>query len=173
MKRSDINPMPDFFDRYINQVEDIELIDALVKHSTIESYFPIETIKALDSKRYEPGKWTIKEILQHVIDTERILSYRALRFARKDNTILPGFDEDMFAAASLAEERSIDDLLEEFRSLRIADIYLFKNFKEEMLGQIGICFNRNVSVLALGFIVVGHCTHHMNVVKERYLPLLT
>lgn len=165
--------MPDFFDRYINQVEDIELMEALVKHSTFESYLPIETINALDSKRYAPGKWTIKEILQHIIDTERILSYRALRFARKDNTTLPGFDEAMFAASSLAEGRSIPDLLEEFKSLRISNIYLFKNFKEEMLQQSGICFNRNVSVLALGFIVVGHCTHHMNVVKERYLPLLS
>ena len=173
MKRSDINPMPDFFDRYINQVEDIELMDALVKHSTIESYLSPETIHALDGKRYAPEKWTIKEILQHIIDTERILSYRALRFARTDKTALPGFDENMFTASSRAEERSIDDLLEEFKALRIANIYLFKNFKKEMLQQSGICFNRNVSVLALGFIVVGHCTHHMNVVKERYLPLLT
>jgi hypothetical protein len=173
MKKSNISPMPDFFDRYINQVEDIDIHEALSKYAAIESYMSLETIIALDGKRYAPGKWTIKEILQHIIDTERILSYRALRFARKDKTSLPGFDEELFAQSAEAEERSIPDLIQEYKIIRKSSIALFKSFNDEMFLQDGICFNRTLSVVGLGFVIVGHSKHHFNVIKERYLPLLS
>ncbi len=172
MKKSFINPMPDFFDRYINQVEDIEIMEALTTHATLEGYLPLETLNALDGKRYAPGKWTIKEIIQHIIDTERVITYRSLRFARKDKTTLPGFDEELFAQSADAEDRTIPDLLKEHEAVRKSSIALFQSFTDEMLLQEGICFNRTISVLALGFVVVGHCTHHFNVVKQSYLPLI-
>ena len=108
-----------------------------------------------------------------MIDTERIMSYRALRFARNDQTTLPGFDEDLFSTSAHAATRSLEDLLDEFAVVRQATIVLFKSFDEEMLLRTGICFNKRVSVLAIGFILVGHPIHHGHVIQERYLPLLS
>ena len=96
MKRSEIPFMPEFFDRYINRVADIELLDALSAFDRFETIVPAETLTALGDSIYAPGKWMMKDIVQHMIDTERIMSYRALRFARNDQTTLPGFDEDLF-----------------------------------------------------------------------------
>lgn len=172
MKRSAIPVMPEFFDRYINRVGDIELLEALTIYSRLDEQISLETMTALDGKRYAPGKWTIKDILQHLIDTERIISYRALRFARNDKTILPGFDEDLFGESAHSEQRTIEELLDEFYVLRQSTIALFKSFDEEMLLRDGICFNKTVSVIAIGFILVGHPLHHINVLNERYLPLL-
>lgn len=173
MKRSEIPFMPEFFDRYINRVADIELLDALSAFDRFETIVPAETLTALGDSIYAPGKWTMKDIVQHMIDTERIMSYRALRFARNDQTTLPGFDEDLFSTSAHAATRSLEDLLDEFAVVRQATIALFKSFDEEMLLRTGICFNKRVSVLAIGFILVGHPIHHGHVIQERYLPLLS
>jgi len=168
MKRTDIHPMPDFFDRYINLVENIPVIDALEKYSNLTSEENIELFNKIGNRVYAPGKWTIKSILQHIIDTERIISYRALRFARKDATPLPPFDEEYFAMHTNADSRTLNDLLEEFIVVRRSSIVLFKSFSDEMLKQTGIAFNRSISVLALGFVIAGHPLHHLNIIKERY-----
>lgn len=173
MKRSEIPFMPEFFDRYINRVADIELLDALSAFDRFETIVPAETLTALGDSIYAPGKWMMKDIVQHMIDTERIMSYRALRFARNDQTTLPGFDEDLFSTSAHAATRSLEDLLDEFAVVRQATIVLFKSFDEEMLLRTGICFNKRVSVLAIGFILVGHPIHHGHVIQERYLPLLS
>ncbi len=161
--------MPGFFDRYINLAPNIDVIEALTEGVSLESLLPAQTMTDLGDYRYAPGKWTAKDIVQHLIDTERILAYRALRFARNDKTALPGFEEDDFALNANAERRTITDLYDEYAQQHQLTVSLFKSFDEEMMQRTGICFNQSVSVLALGFILVGHPIHHAKIVKERYL----
>ena len=175
MKHKEIDPKPQFFDRYINLVEDIELLDALEIDSPEAVFSNLDTLEALGDQVYAPGKWTIKDIIQHCIDTERIMSYRALRFARNDQTPLPGFEENGYAQNTLASQRSLEDLLDEYDIVRASTLALFNSFNEKMLvrsGMGGSLSKVPISVAALGFMVVGHAIHHQNIINERYLPLL-
>ena len=172
MKRSDIDPMPAFFDRYINLVEDVDLLEALEIHTPEALFSETDSLEALKDSIYAPGKWTIKDIIQHCIDTERIMSYRAMRFARNDQTPLPGFEENEYAQNTLASERTLDDLLDEFEIVRAATLAQFQNFNELMLQRAGKASASVISAGALGFVIVGHAVHHMNVIRERYFPLL-
>ena len=173
MTKSEIPVMPQFFDRYINQVDNIFLMDALQQTPTFGQYIPASTLEAIGDLRYAPNKWMVKDILQHVIDTERIISYRALRFARNDKTELPGYDEEIFGQTAHATRRTIADLYDEFAAVRQSSILLFGSFDNEMLLRTGVCFHQNISVLALGFVLVGHARHHAKIIRERYLPLLS
>ncbi len=119
--------------------------------------------------RYAENKWTIKEIIQHIIDAERVFAYRALRFARYDTTELAGFEENSYVENSDSNSRSIMDLLNELSALRYATIALFKSFKTEQLLQIGTASGYRMSVRALGFATIGHQNHHQKVFIERYL----
>lgn len=119
--------------------------------------------------RYAEGKWTIKDILVHLMDAERIFAYRALCFARRDTTPLPSFDEDAYAMTARANNRHIQDLLSELASVRQATLSLFKTFSEEDLLQIGTASGQPMSVRALGFVIIGHQNHHQKVFQERYL----
>lgn len=173
MKRSDIRHMPQFFDRYILLVDDIDVIDGLEQTASLfETPSVKQVLIALGDQVYAPGKWTAKDILQHLIDNERIMSYRAMRFARNDKTALPGYDEDLFGANTTASQRSIDDLLDEFAVVRRSTIALFKSFNDEMFHREGISFNQHISPLALGFVLIGHPIHHLRVLRERYFPLV-
>ena len=118
---------------------------------------------------YAEGKWTMKELIQHIIDTERVFCYRALCFARNDKTFLPGFDQDVFADNSHANARDYYHLLDEMKVLRQSTIQLFKSFSNEALLRVGVASGNEISVRALGFLFSGHQIHHLNVVKERYL----
>lgn len=119
--------------------------------------------------RYAEGKWTIKDIIQHLIDVERIFAYRALRFSRGDTTELPGFDESAYADVAHANNRHLKDLLTELATVRQATMQLFSSFNEEDLLKRGVASNNMVSVRALGFIIIGHQNHHMKIFQERYL----
>jgi len=119
--------------------------------------------------RYAEGKWTIKDIIQHLIDCERIFAYRALRIARNDSTELPGFEEDDYVIEANANQRSIMDLLTELSAVRHSTLYLFKTFNEEQLLRIGIASDNAISVRALGFLIIAHQNHHQRVFEERYL----
>lgn len=119
--------------------------------------------------RYAEGKWTIKDIIQHVIDAERVFAYRALRFARNDSTELPGYDENLFAAMVNANNRHLKDLLTELSAVRHATLLLFKSFTTEELLRKGIASGYTLSVRALGFCIIGHQNHHMKIFRERYL----
>lgn len=119
--------------------------------------------------RYSDGKWTIKDIIQHIIDAERVFSYRALRFARNDSTKLPGYEEDHYATFANGSHRSIMDLLNELSAVRYATLSLFKSFDNNQLMKIGIASDNPMSVRAAGFIIIGHQSHHQNIFKERYL----
>ena len=119
--------------------------------------------------RYAEDKWTVKELLQHVIDTERIFAYRALRFSRKDRVNLPGFDQDDFNKESFANSRGKEELIEDFNATRLASIALFASFNDSMMQTIGTASDSAMSVRATGFIITGHAIHHLNILKERYL----
>ena len=172
MKKSDLQKMPKYFDRYINLAEDIDVIEALEKFGPKYLEKEKATLEKLGDKVYAPGKWTAKDILQHIIDAERVFAYRALRFARNDKTELHGFDEDHFAAHANTKNRGIEDLLQEFRMLRDLTIVFYKALDKETLLREGTASGNTISVLALGFTMAGHPIHHMGVLKERYYPLL-
>jgi hypothetical protein len=172
MKKSDIHPLPAFFDQYIHQVDDLELTDALAASAPENLFAPDGPLLELGDRVYAPGKWTVNDIVQHCLDTERIMAYRALRFARYDRTPLPGFEEDAFASHARASRRTLPDLLGEWTTLRQSTQLLFRSFDEEMLRQTGGTFKGEISVLALGFVICGHPMHHLQVIRERYFPLL-
>ncbi len=164
--------MPEFFDRYINLVVEENLFDALEKSKIDIENINIKKLKEIGDKVYQPGKWTVKDIFQHLIDNDRIQAYRALRFARGDKTVLPSYDEKLLAAHSFAHKRNIDDILNELLEVKSSNIMLFKSFEVSTIHNIGICFRIEISVLALGFQMVGHQQHHLKVIEEKYYPLL-
>jgi uncharacterized damage-inducible protein DinB len=118
---------------------------------------------------YQEGKWTIKELMLHVIDTERVFQYRALRFARKDKTNLPGYDENLYVPNSNASSRNLVSLLKEFTAVRNSTTALFSTFDEKSMLCIGNSGENTMSVRAIAYITLGHQIHHINIVKERYL----
>lgn len=172
MKRSQINPLPQFFDRYINLVEDVELVDGLVHQLAAFESYDFQPWEELGDRTYAPDKWTLKDILQHVIDNERVQSYRAMRFARKDTTILPGYDQDLLARNAKASKRSLESLRQEFVYTRKSSILLFQDMDDEALSEKGTAYKVEITPLGLGFQMIGHYMHHFNTVAERYLPLL-
>ena len=119
--------------------------------------------------RYAKDKWTIKEILVHIIDDERIYAYRALRFARGDKTELPGFDQDDYALSSRANERSIENIFEEYEAVRSATIALFNGLPKDSFMRRGIANRNKATVRALAYHIAGHELHHINIIKEKYL----
>ena len=119
--------------------------------------------------RYAQNKWTIKEILVHIIDDERIYAYRALCFARNDKTELPGFEQDDYALHSRANERSLENILEEYEAVRNATIALFNGLPEDSLLRMGTANNNKATVRAMAYHIAGHELHHMNIIKEKYL----
>lgn len=122
--------------------------------------------------RYAPGKWSIKESLVHMLDTERIFAYRALRIARGDTTPLPGFEQDNYVPASGADARPLADILREYDTVRAASLSLLESFTAEALGRQGTASGQPVSVRALAYILAGHEAHHLHILQQRYLPQL-
>lgn len=169
--RPDLSRVPGNFHVYINHVTEDDLFEAFEKQSGSMIRF-LDTIpNDKYDYRYGSDKWTIKEVLQHIIDAERIFAYRALRFARKDKTPLPGFDENTYAGFSKAASRSWDKLVEEFKVVRRSSELLFQSFDEEQLQTDGISSNASNYVLGMGFILIGHAMHHQKILRERYLPV--
>jgi hypothetical protein len=169
MKKSDLTNLSEYLNNYIKNVKEEDIIEAFESSLTyIQEFISNIPVEKLEYK-YQPEKWTIKEILCHLIDSERIISYRALRFARNDKNELLGYDQDEYIKYSEANKRSVADLLEDFTLARKANIVLFKSFNNEMLSRIGIANKREISVIVLGFLISGHVLHHLNVIKERYL----
>jgi uncharacterized damage-inducible protein DinB len=158
-----------FFATYINRVGDVDLIEEL----EISVHRLIKFVQDIPMDKfnyiYAEGKWTIKDILQHIIDSERIFAYRALCFARNDKTKLSGFEENDYAAVANGTKRSIIDLLTELAVVRQATLSLFKSFSDDDLMKIGIASNNAISVRAIGFIIIGHQNHHQIIFQERYL----
>lgn len=169
MLRPDMSRVPEFYHNYINQVPENDLMEAFQKEDEVLINFFENIPKEKYDHRYAEGKWTIKEILQHIIDAERVFQYRALRFARKDATPLPGFDENLFAANAKADKRNYSDLLEELKTVRRSSGQLFSSFDKEQLESSGIASGKSNYVLAYGYTIIGHAVHHVRIIKERYL----
>lgn len=170
MKRRELT-LPVYFDRYMNKTDDVTVIEALqISLNELESA-PIEKWQMLGDAVYAPGKWSIKDILQHLIDTERVFCYRALSFARGEAEVKP-YDENNYAQMANAQHRTIENLLEEAIALRKATILLFNSFSNEMLAQIGMGFKGAYSVHSIGFILGGHQRWHFEIIEKQYIPLL-
>ncbi|MEP7165042.1 MAG: DinB family protein [Ferruginibacter sp.] len=160
---------PAYFKKYIDQVKEDELNEAFKNQQQfVDTYFD-SIPEEKTNTGYAPGKWSLKELLQHVIDTERVFNYRALAFARKETASLPGFDENDYAANSNANERSWKSLCEEFKIVRRSTELMFRSFSDEALQSSGLANNNPMSVLAMGFTTIGHVIHHKKVIEERYL----
>jgi len=171
MKPSEINTSEHqaYFKPYIDKVSEINLLDALqLGAKETLSFFESIPLSKMDY-RYSEGKWTIKDILLHIVDVERVFSYRALSFARAENSNLEGFDENVYAENAQANTRTMADLLEEYLAVRDASILLFSSFSEEALKRFGKANNAILSIGAAGFIICGHEIHHVQIIKERYL----
>ncbi len=164
-----LETVPHFYKNYVKQVEESDLLQALriSGHRALELVHAIPPNK-LDFK-YAADKWTVRELLCHVIDAERIFAYRALRFARNDKTPLAGFEENDYAPQANAAGRSLEKITAEMAHLRSSTIDLFEGFTPEMLTRKGTSNKNELSVVALGFIIAGHETHHCHILKERYL----
>ncbi|MCB0704375.1 MAG: DinB family protein [Saprospiraceae bacterium] len=158
-----------FYHAYIANVPGDDPIAQLKQASreTVTSFQEIPNPKW--DFRYAPGKWTVKELVLHMIDAERIFAYRALRFGRNDMTPLPGFDQDIFVPNSGANTRSPESLIKEYQHVRDTSIQLFKHLPNEAWDRVGIASDNPVSVRAIAFIIAGHELHHLRILKERYL----
>ncbi len=158
-----------YYGAYIDKAESTNILEALLlgKQNFIDFVNAIPNKKWIYS--YGKGKWTIAEVLQHIIDTERIFAYRALRFARKDKNALMGFDQDEYVPNSNANNYSKSELIADFEAVRNSSTALFKSFTEDMLIQIGVASGSPMSTRAVGYILSGHQKHHLDVINARYL----
>ena len=174
MKYQIINkPNPNEYAPYFQNYTELAPEENII--SSLEDQL-METVSFYDSLNesefdfcYAPGKWSIKEVIMHVLDTERIFNYRALRFARKDDTPLPGFEQDDYINNTDWTNYSIKSIIEEYELVRKHSIVLFNNMTTEMLEQSGISDGMNLSVRAIPFILAGHERHHLNVINSKYL----
>jgi uncharacterized damage-inducible protein DinB len=158
----------EYYNKYINLVAEDTIPEAFAKQQPLLEAFLQNIPPEKAGYAYAEGKWTIQQALQHITDCERIFAYRALRFARKDKTPVPGFEENDYAAAAQVSHRSLQDQANELLAVRRATLELFKSFVPEDLEQTGAANTYEVSVSSLGFIIAGHVYHHINVIEERY-----
>ena len=170
MLKAALKDYPSYFQRYIDLVpDDNELIAGFYIQRPIIVDFLESITEEKSNYAYAPDKWTLKDMLQHMTDTERIFGYRALCFARREKISLPGFEESEYAANVNTGERSWQNLLEEFFAVRYTSELLFKSFSAAVLKRTGIANNNVTSVGSLGFITLGHVYHHKKIIEERYL----
>jgi uncharacterized damage-inducible protein DinB len=164
-----LETVPHFYKNYVKLIEESDLLQALriSGHRTLELVHSIKEEK--QDYRYADGKWTIRELLCHMIDAERIFAYRALRFARHDKTPLAGWDENAYAPFVNAANRPLKQIADEMRHVRISTLDLFEGFTPDMLAYKGVANNNEMSVMVTGFVIAGHETHHRRVLTERYL----
>ncbi len=160
---------PGYFERYTRLVPENDLARAFARQQEAALPFLQQITETQAAFRYAPGKWSVKEMLQHITDAERIFSYRALCFARGEQQSLPGFDENEYAAASGADQRSWQQLVEEFLAVRQATRLLFESFTPDMLIRKGTANGNLMDAATIGFVLLGHYEHHVNVLRERYL----
>ncbi len=171
MKKSELDPYEfvQFYGTYLAAIDEVDLFEALRAglHDFVKF---VETIpESAMQHTYAEKKWTIAEVLGHIIDTERIFQYRALRFSRKDQTALPGFEQDDYVLASQSNRRTKASFLEEYLAVRKSTLALFENLTTAQLAYKGTASNIQWSVAGLGFVISGHQQHHKKILEERYL----
>lgn len=161
-----------YYQPYVSEVPEGNLLDHLAEQQATTTRFLASIPEAKAGYRYAPGKWSVKEVIGHISDAERVFSYRALRVARADATPLPGFDENAWVPAAGFDRRTLADIAAEFHAVRSASLALFRSLDAEAWARIGTASNHPISARALGWIVAGHERHHLRVLQERYLPHL-
>lgn len=163
---------PEYYKPYVSLVPEGNLLSVL-KENLVKTIELFESLSEEDGHiRYADNKWSIKEVLGHMADTERIMSYRLLRVGRGDQTALAGFNENDYVQGSQYNKLPIKSILEDFISARKATLTLIQNMPEGVWTNIGFANNTEVTARALGYIIAGHALHHFNIIKDRYLPLL-
>ncbi len=165
----DINKVPEFYQPYFKSIGSSELVPLLLKSGDDL----MELLKSINDEkahhRYAEGKWSIKDVVQHMIDSERVFVYRAMRFARNDKTELSGFDQDDYVPEAKADHRTVHQLLTEFMNLRAATIDFYSSLSQEYRERTGKCNGVEMSVEMIGYIISGHLLHHISIIEERYL----
>ncbi|HEX8162397.1 MAG TPA: DinB family protein [Pyrinomonadaceae bacterium] len=158
-----------YYEKYVSLVPAGDIVETLERQSAET----LALLRGVPEERadsaYEPGKWSVKELVGHVVDTERVFSHRALRFGRGDRTPLPGFEQDDYVRGANFGARSLADIAEEFARVRAATVALLRSFDEEAWARRGTANDNEVSVRALAHILAGHELHHMGILRERYL----
>lgn len=169
MTRPDISAVPSFYKPYVEYVKDMDVLEALryAGQKLQESLASIPEAKG--THRYAEGKWTIKEVINHIMDAERVFAYRALRFSRNDQTPLHPFEENDYAPRANANARTIVQLAGEMQRLRMTTVDMYASFTDEMLRLEGTASGKKISVLSLGYVIAGHDLHHGKILVERYL----
>ncbi|HUC53550.1 MAG TPA: DinB family protein [Candidatus Cybelea sp.] len=172
MNRPEATEYADYYAKYIAKVPGSDILSVLESQRLQMLQLFSGRSERDGSFRYEPGKWSVKEVLGHITDTERIFGYRALRIARGDQTPLPGFEQDDFVKNGAFGERPLRSLTEEFGLVRSASVALFKSFPDAAWSRRGIASQKEVTVRALAFMVAGHQMHHRLILEERYFPAI-
>lgn len=169
MNHPNPNEYPSYYEPYINLVKDENIIRVLEEQILTMQNILSEVPEEKENFTYAEGKWTMKEVIGHVIDTERIFAYRALRFARQDKTPLPGFDQDIYVPAGNFNKRTLYDLAHEFGIVRESNLIMFRNFDEKAWNSSGSANEKEISVKAIAYVMAGHALHHMNVIRSKYI----
>ena len=169
MSRPEPTEYDPYYERYISLVPEDDVINVLAHQRKELSHMFHGVSDSVGALAYQEGKWTVKEVLSHLIDGERMFAYRVFRIARGDKTPIEGFEQDGYIENSHANRRSISDLLEEFKLLRKANVMFFRNLKPDDWTRVGIANNVEISVRSLAWIMAGHIRHHATILKERYL----
>ena len=172
ISKANITIMPEYFDRYINLVEDNNLNDAF-KNSIKDLWIlDLDKLTKLHSKTYAAGKWTVNGILQHLSDTERILCAGILRFSRNEDAHIISYNEEAIAANANADDKTVEQIIEELITVRKATYALYRTFDSNDFIKSGINWKHRISVVAMGYNVIGHQIHHLNVIKDKYYSLV-
>lgn len=172
MKRPEPTEYDEYYANYISQVPGSDAVGVLEAQRVQMLQLFAGRSERDGSFRYAPGKWTVKEVLGHITDAERIFTYRALRIGRGDQTPLPTFEQDDFVRNGEFGKRTLTGLVEEFAAVRGASLALFRSFTEEAWPRRGVASQKEVTVRALAFITAGHQIHHRAILEERYFPAI-
>jgi hypothetical protein len=168
-RRPENSEYAEYFDRYIQWIKDPDVLDVLERQRhSIESILG-GLSEEQGNQRYAPGKWSVKELMGHVIDTERVFAYRALRFARNDATALAGFDQDAFALHANYANIPLQSIAAEFEAVRHATLLLFRHLQPEAWDRHGISNKNELSVRAAAYVIAGHAQHHLEILKSKYM----
>ena len=169
MTRPQTTEYAPYYSRYVDLIATPDVVPELSSQleKTVSLLSNISEEKSLST--YDAGKWTIKEVLNHVNDTERVFLYRAFWFARGFEQPLPGYDQDVCVAAARPNSIPFTDLIDEFKHVRLSTLSIFRNMPDEAWGRTGIASDNPFTVRALAYIITGHVAHHLNVLEERYL----
>lgn len=163
------NDYAPYYKGYIQKIKGDDILNILLYQTKeCQSVFNSFSVNKGNYK-YAPGKWSVKEVIGHIMDTERVFAYRALCIARGEKQPLPGFEQDDYVKEGKFNKRSLDDIIYEFRLMREGNLLMFRNFDEEMLNRRGNASGFDVTVNALLFMIAGHAQHHMDILKERYI----